>query len=165
MSLGAGDELLVFASNKDRRVAAGELHTNFKLDSGGEYLALVKPDGTTVEFDYGTSYPPQYADVSYGLSSLSSYTSLRIAPEAPLPMHDDGVAPDAVAGDGIYSASIPLAGLAAGEMLRWRFEAADADGTGSRLPLFNAPINSPEYFGTVALDPSISRVRRDARVS
>src|SRR6185436_15842142 len=50
--------LIVFASNKDRRVAGRTLHTNFKLEAGGEYLALVKPDGVTVASAYDP-YPPQ----------------------------------------------------------------------------------------------------------
>jgi hypothetical protein len=57
--------LLIFASDKDRTV--GELHTNFKLAAESGYLALVMPDGRTVAFDYGPSYPPQRRDVSYGL--------------------------------------------------------------------------------------------------
>ena len=58
--------LLVFASDKDR--TSGQLHTNFKLDAEGGYLALVLPDGRTVAFDYGPGYPPQRRDVSYGLA-------------------------------------------------------------------------------------------------
>ena len=38
--------LVVFASGKDRRTPGNPLHTNFKLSSGGEYLALLAPDGT-----------------------------------------------------------------------------------------------------------------------
>ena len=41
--------LIVFASGKDRATTGSELHTNFCLDNGGEYLALVQPDGLTVE--------------------------------------------------------------------------------------------------------------------
>ena len=48
VNLNAGATLVVFASNKDRALPAGELHTNFKLSAGGEYLALVKPDGVTI---------------------------------------------------------------------------------------------------------------------
>jgi hypothetical protein len=68
ISLPPGSEKLIFASNKDRRVATNELHTNFKLSSSGEYLALVRPDGITVEFDYSPTFPAQQADVSYGVS-------------------------------------------------------------------------------------------------
>ncbi|HUT09819.1 MAG TPA: lamin tail domain-containing protein, partial [Thermoguttaceae bacterium] len=63
-----GGYLLVFASEKDRLGA--ELHTNFKLADQGEYLALVRPDGLTVEFAFDPTYPaPQVADVSYGFSA------------------------------------------------------------------------------------------------
>lgn len=43
--LGAGEFLVVWASDKNRRDAEGELHANFKLSGGGEYLGLVEPDG------------------------------------------------------------------------------------------------------------------------
>ena len=67
VTLGGGQFLIVFASDKNRRDPAGELHTNFKLASGGDYLALVQEDGITIEHDYGSSYPAQITDVSYGL--------------------------------------------------------------------------------------------------
>ena len=38
--------MVVFASSKNRAVAGGVLHTNFKLSSNGGYLALVRPDLT-----------------------------------------------------------------------------------------------------------------------
>ncbi|KKM02112.1 hypothetical protein LCGC14_1787700, partial [marine sediment metagenome] len=59
--------LTVFASNQDRRVSGSELHTNFKLDGGGEYLALVHPDGVTIANEFAPAYPPQVADISYGV--------------------------------------------------------------------------------------------------
>jgi hypothetical protein len=58
--------LVVFASNKDRRVAGAPLHTNFKLSGSGEYLALVQPDGVTKASEFAPAYPQQYADISYG---------------------------------------------------------------------------------------------------
>lgn len=75
--------------------------------------------------------------------------------ESSLQMLDDGVAPDDVAGDGIFSSNLPLAGLQAGEMIRWRVESSDSNGLISRNPFFFDPLNSPEYYGTAALDPSI----------
>ena len=62
--LDPGEWLVVFSSGKDRDV--GELHTDFKLSAGGEYLALVLPDGMTVVTDFGDRYPPQFEDGSYG---------------------------------------------------------------------------------------------------
>lgn len=69
-TLAAGQTLVVFASDKDRRDPAGELHANFKLSAGGEYLALVNPNGA-VEHEYAPAFPAQIANVSYGLSYKS----------------------------------------------------------------------------------------------
>ena len=64
VSLAPNARLVVFASEKDRRVAGEELHTNFRLANEGGYLALSKPDGTiTREFN---PYPAQRADISFG---------------------------------------------------------------------------------------------------
>ncbi len=59
--------LKVFASGKNRAIAGAQLHTSFKLSDGGEYLALVRPDGITIAHAFSPAYPPQYPDVSYGL--------------------------------------------------------------------------------------------------
>ncbi len=66
LTLAPGRFLVVFASNKNRRSAGQPLHTNFKLDAGGEYLALVAPDGATVVSAFAPTYPPQLEDVGYG---------------------------------------------------------------------------------------------------
>ncbi len=63
--------LVVFASGKDRRDPAGELHTNFKLSGAGEYLALIHPDGATVASEYAPAFPVQAPDVSYGLTAAT----------------------------------------------------------------------------------------------
>jgi hypothetical protein len=44
--------LVVFASSKNRSVAGAPLHANFSLSADGEYLALVKPDGVTIAFEF-----------------------------------------------------------------------------------------------------------------
>ena len=63
----SGGYVVVFASGKDRSGAAGEPHTNFRIQSGaGGYLALVKPDGVTIPSVF-ESYPQQFKDVAYGL--------------------------------------------------------------------------------------------------
>jgi hypothetical protein len=68
VSIAPGEYLTVFASERGDAVAGSPLHTTFKLDAGGEYLALVRPDGVAVKHGYAPSYPDQSADVSYGLS-------------------------------------------------------------------------------------------------
>ncbi|OPX22381.1 MAG: hypothetical protein B1H04_05080, partial [Planctomycetales bacterium 4484_123] len=68
VTLPADGYLVVFASGKDRSDPAGELHTSFRLRGAGEYLTLVRPDGVTIEHAYAPEFPPQVADVSYGLA-------------------------------------------------------------------------------------------------
>ena len=63
--LPAGGYKVVFASSKDRGPVEGELHTNFKLDPDGEYLALVKPDGTVAQ-EFAPQFPDQKTNISYG---------------------------------------------------------------------------------------------------
>jgi len=67
VQIDAGDYLIVFASGRNRAIADSELHTNFVLDIKGEYLALVRSDGITIEHEY-TDVPIQFEDVSYGLA-------------------------------------------------------------------------------------------------
>ena len=71
VELPPGGFLLVFASGKDRSDPAAELHTNFKLSGGGEYLALVGPDGVTVSQSFNP-FPPQYTGISYGIGNGGS---------------------------------------------------------------------------------------------
>lgn len=66
VTIPADGYLIVFASGKNSSIPGNELHTNFKLKSQGEYLALVQPDGSNMvsQFD---PYPVQQTDVSYGI--------------------------------------------------------------------------------------------------
>jgi hypothetical protein len=73
VEIARGGFLVVFASGKNRSDADGQLHTNFQLRAGGEFLALVHPDGRTIEQAYD-EYPPQFADISYGLSGGTGST-------------------------------------------------------------------------------------------
>lgn len=75
-NLNAGAFLVVFASDKDRRVAGRELHTNFKLSAGGEYLALVRPDGTNIVTEFPPPFRSQAPDVSFGFGVLTTNLTL-----------------------------------------------------------------------------------------
>jgi len=79
LELAADEYLVVFASNgRENAVVgpgeqfnpyiddSGNLHTSFRLDGDGEYLALVRPDGLTVSYAYAPEFPQQYSNVSYG---------------------------------------------------------------------------------------------------
>jgi hypothetical protein len=72
-------------------------------------------------------------------------------------MFDDGAtAGDAMAGDGVYTAQIPGSAFSAGQMVRWYVTANDASGVASRAPTYSDPLDSPQYYGTVVIDPSIT---------
>jgi hypothetical protein len=72
--------IVVFASQLDVTDPAldetGHLHTNFKLDPEGEYLAVVSADGKPLH-ELGASYPVQRPDISYGLDSQGKAAYLK----------------------------------------------------------------------------------------
>src|SRR5436190_14023186 len=85
--------LIVYASDRSTTfrppdpaqpgVTFSKMHANFSLDQGGEYLALVKPDGVTktTEFD---PYPAQLGDVSYGFGpGINAPSAPVLVPFAP----------------------------------------------------------------------------------
>ena len=131
VTLQPGSYLLVFASGKNRRSTVGRLHTNFSLDAGGEYLALVKPDGITVASAYAPEYPAQTEDVSYGLlpGSDGRYTTTAAYLLTPTPgTLNTGVRPPVPAETaafsrpgGAFSAAfvLTLSGAKAGEEIRY----------------------------------------------
>ncbi|MCP4189550.1 MAG: hypothetical protein GY768_02860 [Planctomycetaceae bacterium] len=75
LALNPGEHLVVFASGKDRDNPLRPLHTNFKLEGDGEYLALTRPD-ESIEFEFAPDYPPQVEDVSYGIPNQITQTLL-----------------------------------------------------------------------------------------
>ena len=214
VTLKTGEYLVVFASGKNRTNIAGRLHTDFRLEADGEYLALVAPDGKTVLTECAPFYPPQFEDKSYGAAGPSSspawsyfsvptpgapngpgtragpiiqvleknppqpvtgplIVSARVIPvnspvtsvrlyfrrmfgvEQNTPMTDDGTESDVQAGDGTWTAVIPASAFAPGEMTRWRIVATDSSGTTTKEPAFRDPLDSEQYFGTVAHDDRI----------
>ena len=65
-NLTAKGFMVIFASGTNRAVLGQPLHADFSLKASGEYLALVKPDGT-VASEFAPTFPQQFPDVSYGL--------------------------------------------------------------------------------------------------
>lgn len=70
-----GRFLVVFASGKDRRPSGtNNLHTNFQLSSGGEFLGLYSPDSPRLlASSYAPKFPEQRNDVSFGLDLLGQW--------------------------------------------------------------------------------------------
>ena len=75
VDLQAGGLVVVFASGKDRAIAGSELHTNFSLATGGEYLAIIAPDGSTAVCEFAPTYPRQFAGHSFGSASDGTPTT------------------------------------------------------------------------------------------
>jgi len=103
------------------------------------------------------------------VASATLHYRVMFGPEFAVPMFDDGTHGDAAAGDGVYGAIVTAAdldaalvasgspsGTLAGKMVRYYITAADQNGVASRAPAFVKSDDSPEYFGTVAADPSVS---------
>ena len=109
---------LVFASDKDRRDPNAELHTNFKLDAKGDYLALIARDGSEVLQQFPTNYPAarqfskQRDNISYGFDSLGKLGFFRPAsPAATNGISYDGVVADTSfsIGRGFYETNLSVA--------------------------------------------------------
>lgn len=64
VTVPAGGYLLVFASGTNKFTP--RLEAAFNLNVGGEFLALVKPDGQTIVSVF-TNYPPQFHNISFGI--------------------------------------------------------------------------------------------------
>jgi hypothetical protein len=84
-NLAAGSSLIVWASERNLAAAGQELHTNFKLDGAGEYLALIRAADDSVQFEYAPTYPAQSSDISYGLTDSTNPNSARIYFSVPTP--------------------------------------------------------------------------------
>ena len=72
--LDPGEYLVVFASGQAIETyvdSGGNLHTDFSLGIGGEYLALTDA-GAAIVHEFAPSFPKQITDVSYGIRQAST---------------------------------------------------------------------------------------------
>ena len=92
------------------------------------------------------------------VATVRLYYRRMFGAETLVAMTDDGTGGDAQAGDGVWTAIIPGAAFAPGEMTRWRFIAADSTGTETKEPAYRDPLDSHQYFGTVTQDPGVQSV-------
>ena len=63
VSLGSGQYLIIWCSDKDRAVVGSPLHTNFKLSSAGETITLTNGSGLTLDT---VTTPSMLQNISYG---------------------------------------------------------------------------------------------------
>jgi hypothetical protein len=97
----------------------------------------------------------QVGGVAAPVDTVAMFYRVMFGAETTVSMSDDGLAPDALAGDGVFTAVIPGAEFDDGEMIRWRFLARDGLGLETRMPPFREPLDSHEYVGTVAVNPDV----------
>lgn len=139
-SLAPGARLVIFASEKDRRVAGAELHTNFKIStSAGGYLALVRADDSVAQSF--TNYPTQFPDISYGRTAQQPALVKSFALPTPDAANVDGTTgaaypPSFTVPAGVFSGTqtvgiTPNALTPSGGTLRYS--------TDGRLPTFDSP--------------------------
>jgi hypothetical protein len=141
--------LIVYASDKNRVDLAGELHTNFKLDAGGDYLALVAPDGGQILQQFPTNFPAtkqfprQRENVSYGIEIGGKLGYFRPAS----PVATNGVAYEGVVGDtsfsldrGFYDTNIVVAISSSTDGAQIRYTVNGKDPSPTNGTLYTQPI-------------------------
>ncbi len=127
-------------------------------------------DGTQYVAEIRAGQPPPLQNVSFLVTSRVTPTARPIATvtlkwlqmfaaEQTSAMNDSGTDGDAVAGDGVWSATVTTNALQPGQLIRWRVEATDDQGRLTRDPPQLDPASDQKYFGTIADDPSTASSR------
>ncbi len=116
------------------------------------YLNLVLPSISNVS-DPNHSTPAQAITITAQASDATSVDltyKVNFASDVTVAMADDGASGDGPSGDGVYGATIP--GQAAGDLVRFKVAATNADGT------VESPGNddSMDYHGYTVIDSSIT---------
>ena len=144
ITIAPGGYLVVFASGKDRSVAGSELHTNFNLSESGEYLAIIKQDGTTILNEFSPTYPSQNLDVSYGYDSATASDGYFTTPTpgaANSGSFTDFVADTSFSVDrGFYSAPISVAITSATPGAEIRYTTNGSKPTATTGLIYNSPV-------------------------
>jgi len=90
------------------------------------------------------------------LRTAQLHYRVMFQPKVTVPFRDDGNSGDGQSGDGIFGARISAGAFGPGQMVRWYITATGGQRRTSRWPAFVDPSNSPEYTGTVIVDPSLN---------
>jgi hypothetical protein len=143
MVIQANQYLLVWASEKNRTNPGAPLHTNFRLSSEGEFLALVDPQ-TNIVSSFEPVYPPQRSDISYGRDrvdpTLVGYF-MTPTPGAPNSTSGEGFAdePQFSLASGVYtnnSLTLSISGPP-GATIRYTL---DGSVPGTSSPVYSTPL-------------------------
>jgi hypothetical protein len=119
-------------------------------DTTISYLRIVEPPTATTTL----LITAQVERTVRPVASVSLRFRVMYNAEVTVPMLDDGLNGDAVAGDRIYSARPDISLTTPGQMIRWRVVATDDLGNASTDPPYPDPADSPRYWGTIIADPS-----------
>jgi hypothetical protein len=158
-----GGHLVVFASGKDRRPAAGNLHASFQLGAGGEYLALYSPETPRrVVAEIAPGFPEQRTDISFGLDAAGRWSYFA----APTPGAPNGEAlpfagfvrdPVASVPRGLYDEpfEVELTSDTPGAEIRYTLDGSEPDGSSELhsgpIPVAGTPGRAAVIIRAVAL--------------
>ena len=142
--------IIVFCSSKNRTSPEYPLHTNFKLESSGEYLALVATNGTTILQQFPSDYPKihiypkQLGNVSYGVDSSGAVGYFKIpTPGAVNSTIENGIIEEVkfTPNRGVYNAPVILKLSCVTPGVTIRYTTDGSEPTEINGTVYSAPIN------------------------
>ena len=162
LTLEPGERAIVFASGKGVNGPAGEIHTNFKLSAGGEYLALITDGGSTILQEFAPIYPALGADVSYGILAGDLSTARVLGSSTPGQFNDASMpAPSEVTfshGSQTFTGilSVTLATESAGVVIYYTTDGSTPSAGSSTLYSSPVNINTTTYLRAIAVREGVN---------
>lgn len=145
VAIGPNEYLVIFTSGKDRTPTSGNLHTNFRLGSTGEYLALCNAESPReVVAEFTPRYPRQRADYSYGTDGTGELVYFQTptpgAPNAGSVIFDGFVLdPVCTPERGFYDAAFSVAIASVTPGARTRYTLDGSEPTPTRGTFYSGP--------------------------
>ena len=162
LTLAPGERAIVFASGKGAAGPAGEIHTNFKLSAGGEYLALVATGGTTVLQEFAPTYPALGSNVSYGILAGDLSTARMLGSPTPGQLNDASMpAPSEVMfslGSRTFTGviSVTLTTESPGAVIYYTTNGSTPSGGNGTLYASPVNINATTHLRTIAIREGVA---------
>lgn len=162
LTLEPGERAIVFASGKGVNGPAGEIHTNFKLSAGGEYLALITDGGSTIVQEFAPTYPALDTDVSYGILAGDLSTARVLGSSTPGQFNDASMpAPSEVTfshGSQTFTGilSVTLAAESSGVVIYYTTDGSTPSAGSSTLYSSPVDINTTTYLRAIAVREGVN---------